>query len=180
VAYRVEELKPPKSGISESLESRGDDFVYCDLDCREHSSALGLKEPSFDQYPRHRRRGLRLVLRFSSKLEGSADSLSSRMIETVWVWLNFSMFFLSESASDEAMGCRTIVLSQGPYNVEMVGSSHLTRDGHQPHFLEDFFSRLDQEILVVDDYGYAGIDFHNDPDLVLPEGEDWDTSLVML
>ena len=30
---------------------------------------------------------------------------------------------------------------------------------------------------MVDDYGYAGIDFHNDPDLVLLEGEDWDATL---
>ena len=30
---------------------------------------------------------------------------------------------------------------------------------------------------MVDDYGYAGIDFRNDPDLVLPKGEDWDASL---
>ena len=52
--------------------------------------------------------------------------------------------------------------------------------GHQSHFGEDFFSRLDQDILVVDDYGYAGIDFRHDPDLVLPEGEDWDASLGML
>ena len=35
--------------------------------------------------------------------------------------------------------------------------------GRQPHFTEDFFSRLDQDILVVDDYGYAGIDFCRDP-----------------
>ena len=32
----------------------------------------------------------------------------------------------------------------------------------------------------MDDYGYAGIDFRNDPDLVLPEGYDWDVSLGML
>ena len=32
----------------------------------------------------------------------------------------------------------------------------------------------------MDDYGYAGIDFHNDPDLVLPKGYDWDASLGML
>ena len=47
----------------------------------------------------------------------------------------------------------------------------------QPHFLEDFFSRFDQDMLMVDDYGYAGIDFRNDPDLVLLEGEEWDTTL---
>ena len=32
----------------------------------------------------------------------------------------------------------------------------------------------------MDDYGYAGIDFHNDSDLVLPEGYDWDASVGML
>ena len=48
---------------------------------------------------------------------------------------------------------------------------------HQPHFSEDFFSRLDQELLVVDDYRYARIDFHNDPDLVLPKGDEWDVAL---
>jgi hypothetical protein len=47
----------------------------------------------------------------------------------------------------------------------------------QPHFSEDFFNRLDQDLLMVDDYGYAGIDFRNDPNLVLPKGEDWDTTL---
>ena len=52
--------------------------------------------------------------------------------------------------------------------------------GCQPHFSEDFFSHLDQDNLIVDDYGYAGIDFCNDPDLVLPEGYDWDASLGML
>jgi hypothetical protein len=48
------------------------------------------------------------------------------------------------------------------------------------HFFEDFFSHLDQDIFIVDDYGYAGIDFRNDPDLVLPEGYNWDASLGML
>ena len=51
---------------------------------------------------------------------------------------------------------------------------------HQPNFSEDFFSRLDQDILIMDDYGYAGIDFRNDPDLVLPEVYDLDASLGML
>ena len=49
--------------------------------------------------------------------------------------------------------------------------------GRQPHFSEDFFSRLGQALIIVDDYGYAGIDFRNDPDLVLPEGDEWDAAL---
>ena len=49
--------------------------------------------------------------------------------------------------------------------------------GRRPHFSEDFFSCLDQDMLNVDDYGYAGIDFCNDLDLVLREGDDWDSTL---
>lgn len=49
--------------------------------------------------------------------------------------------------------------------------------GRPPHFSEVFFSQLDQEILIVDDYGYAGIDFRNDLDLVLSMGYDWDAAL---
>ena len=49
--------------------------------------------------------------------------------------------------------------------------------GRQPHFSKDFFSQLDKDMLMVDDYGYVGIDFRQEPDLVLPNGEDWDASL---
>ena len=100
--------------------------------------------------------------------------------ETVWIWFYFGMLFLPEGVSDEAMGYRAIFLSQGPCHVKMVGSTCVTGGEHQPHFSDDFFSWLDQDILIVDDYGYVGIDFHNDPNLVLPEGHDWDASLGML
>ena len=49
--------------------------------------------------------------------------------------------------------------------------------GRKPHFSEDVFSRLDQDLSMVDDYGYAGIDFRNDSDLFFPEGKDWDAIL---
>jgi hypothetical protein len=32
-------------------------------------------------------------------------------------------------------------------------------------------------VLVIDDYGYVGIDFRNDSELVLPKGDDWDSAL---
>jgi hypothetical protein len=49
--------------------------------------------------------------------------------------------------------------------------------GRWPHFSEYLFSQLDNDLLMIDDYGYMGINFRNDPDLVLPEGEDWDVAL---
>ena len=43
--------------------------------------------------------------------------------------------------------------------------------GRQPHFNDEFFDLFDRQIWAIDDYKYAGIDFHEDPELVLPEGE---------
>jgi hypothetical protein len=36
-----------------------------------------------------------------------------------------------------------------------------------------FFDWLRSQMLMVDDYAYAGLDFKGDPDLVLPEGSQW-------
>jgi hypothetical protein len=38
---------------------------------------------------------------------------------------------------------------------------------------DTFFDWLRPEMLMVDDYAYAGLDFRGDPDLVLPEGAQW-------
>lgn len=51
--------------------------------------------------------------------------------------------------------------------------SHLG-GGRQLHFSEQFSDRFDQQMWVIDDYGYAGIDFCEDPELVFPQGEDSD------
>ena len=79
------------------------------------------------------------MLRFASEPEGSADSLSPRTTKIVWVWLDFSMLFLSESASDEAVGRRAIIHSQGPYHVEMVRSSCLTGGRSSAAFFRGLF-----------------------------------------
>ena len=36
-----------------------------------------------------------------------------------------------------------------------------------------FFDQLRPQILMIDDYAYAGLDFRGDPDLVLLEGSQW-------
>ena len=71
-------------------------------------------------------------------------------------------------------------IARDPTMLKWLGLLVRLGGSRQPHFSKDFFSRLDQDILVMDDYGYAGIDFRHDPDLVLPEGEDWNASLGML
>ena len=40
-------------------------------------------------------------------------------------------------------------------------------------FDDDFFSQWEQQIIVVDDYPYVGLDFRGDPDLALPPGTTW-------
>lgn len=49
--------------------------------------------------------------------------------------------------------------------------------GRKPHFSDEFFDHFDRQIWAIDDYGYAGIDFHKDPELVLPKGEQWDREI---
>lgn len=49
--------------------------------------------------------------------------------------------------------------------------------GRFPEFGEDFFSWLDRQIVVVDDYAYAGVDFWGDVDMILLDGEDFDDDL---
>jgi hypothetical protein len=38
---------------------------------------------------------------------------------------------------------------------------------------DTFFDWMEPQILMIDDYAYVGMDFHNDPDLVLPEVSQW-------
>ena len=44
-------------------------------------------------------------------------------------------------------------------------------------FGEDFFSSLDRQIAVVDDYAYVGVDFRGDVHMILPDGEYFDDDL---
>ena len=41
----------------------------------------------------------------------------------------------------------------------------------------EFFIWLRHQMIVVEDWPYAGTDFTGDPDLPLPDGEDWDEEL---
>ena len=40
-------------------------------------------------------------------------------------------------------------------------------------FGDPFFRWLRDQLLMVEDYAYAGIDFKGDPDLPLPPGAEW-------
>ena len=43
----------------------------------------------------------------------------------------------------------------------------------------EFFIWLYRQLIMVEDWPYAGADFTEDPDLPLPEGEEWDEELGM-
>jgi hypothetical protein len=42
---------------------------------------------------------------------------------------------------------------------------------------DEFFDWLRSQVIMVEDYAYAGLDFRGDPDLALPEGSQWGTSV---
>lgn len=39
-----------------------------------------------------------------------------------------------------------------------------------------FFIWLHRQLIRIDDYPYVGVDFRDDPEFVLPEGEKWDAT----
>ena len=47
------------------------------------------------------------------------------------------------------------------------------REVPQTAFDDDFLTSWDQQIIAVDDYPYAGLDFRGDPDLALPPNAAW-------
>jgi len=49
--------------------------------------------------------------------------------------------------------------------------------GQQMVWRPEFFIWLRDQLIAVNDWPYAGTDFTGDPDLALPEGEDWDEEL---
>ena len=44
----------------------------------------------------------------------------------------------------------------------------------------EFFGWLRRQLIVVEDWPYAGTNFTGDPDLPLLEGDDWDEELGMI
>ena len=52
--------------------------------------------------------------------------------------------------------------------------------GQQMSWRSDFFGWLRHQFIVVEDWPYAGTNFTGDPDLPLPEGDDWDEELGMI
>ena len=49
--------------------------------------------------------------------------------------------------------------------------------GQQMSWRPEFFRWLRRQLIVVEDWPYWGTDFTGDPDLPLPEGDDWDEEL---
>lgn len=52
--------------------------------------------------------------------------------------------------------------------------------GQQMSWRPEFFGWLHHQLIVVEDWPYAGTDFTGDPDLPLPEGEEWDEELGVI
>jgi hypothetical protein len=52
---------------------------------------------------------------------------------------------------------------------------HMDRHGgcHIVRYTDVFFEWMRTQMIMVDDYSYAGLYFHGDPDLALPKGSQW-------
>lgn len=66
---------------------------------------------------------------------------------------------------------------QGPTIKKLCGMSTRLSGGRILEFGDDFFSWLDQQIAVVDDYAYVGMNFSGDQDMVFLDEEDFDDYL---
>ena len=51
---------------------------------------------------------------------------------------------------------------------------HLGGGGPKVIYKSGFFCWLRNQLLMVEDYAYEGVDFQNGPEIFLPEGEVWD------
>ena len=60
------------------------------------------------------------MLRFTSEPEGSAYTLSARLIKTIRVWFHFGMFLFSESDSYPTVGGYPFLYCERSDHVEMV------------------------------------------------------------
>ena len=52
--------------------------------------------------------------------------------------------------------------------------------GQQMSWRPEFFIWLHRQLIVVEDWPYAGTNFMGDPDIPLPEGEEWEEELGMI
>jgi hypothetical protein len=72
------------------------------------------------------------------------------------------------------LGPRVEILPRGPRDPAMARWTEVMRrhgGGRVPTpYNEDFFYWLQRQVIALDDYPYAGIEFRGDPDMPLPPG----------
>lgn len=55
---------------------------------------------------------------------------------------------------------------------------HLDEGSEVVRFPLEYFCWLNNQLFVIQDFPYAGMDYHGDLDMTLPLGEQWDDSDV--
>jgi hypothetical protein len=63
------------------------------------------------------------------------------------------------------VGYRDPTMKKWTYLLSRLGGEH------NSSLMQNFFRWWDRQIVAIDDYAYHGVDYRDDPDMVLPEGE---------
>jgi hypothetical protein len=85
-------------------------------------------------------------------------------------------FFLETNTSDAATDCVDGTTGGEPRMERWTSLSPRLGTDSEFKFTTDFFAWLRRQLIVIEDFPYAGVDFWGSLDLVLPEGIDWDAS----
>ena len=100
--------------------------------------------------------------------EATIDFYPKGKDKTFWIWYNFDDILLREDTSASPRDPR---IAHWADMMKRLGGSEVPRTTWD----DEFFLWWGEQIIAVDDYPYAGMDFRGDPDLVLPPGTAWGT-----
>ena len=99
------------------------------------------------------------------------------MTENFWIWAFSRELCLRESSMLIPQQLTVDIL--GPREPKLIRwvavmARHPDEGAAVVGFSDSYFDWLEGQLFVIQDFPYAGMDFRGYPDMVLPQGEQWD------